>query len=405
VSPRLAYLVSHPIQYQVPLFRRLARSEKISFVALFGCDFGARPSFDPQFGRVVDFGIDLLSGYEHHYVPELPANPRVDAFFGLATAAPRRVLRKVGATALVVHGWRTALMWQGAAAAKLLGIPYLMRAETPQFVASSRHGFVPRRMVRDLAVSTLVRSASGLLALGRANERFYLDHGGDPARVHRVPYFVEDGAVVAASDRGRKNRDVLRDGLGIPRDACVVVCVGKLMKRKRQMDLVDALAKLSPNLHLLLVGSGESESDLRARAHQLQVAERVHFAGFRKPEETWELLGASDLFALVSESEPWGLVINEAVVAGLPAIVSDECGAAEDLVDPGRTGEVVPVGDVDRLTAAIAAWAARSGAGERGDAARRRELAARHSLETAARAVEDAAVAIHDARSARGACA
>ena len=383
MSPRLAYLVSHPIQYQVPLFRRLAQSRRLDFVALFGCDFGVAPSFDPQFGHVVDFGIDLLSGYEHRFIHQARRRPDVNAFLGLV-AQPGGLL-ETRPDAVILHGWRTAMMWQAAATARARGIPYMMRAETPSFKTAPR----ARRWSRDLAVNTLLRGADALLALGEANERFYVGQGCDRARIHRVPYFVDNGAVAAEARAGRSDRASIRAALDIPEHAVVIVAVGKLMPRKRPLDLVRALRELPENVHVLWIGSGELEAEVRRVASVEGVEGRFHLAGFRQAAETWRLLGASDVFALGAQNEMWGLVVNEAVAADLPTIVSDQCGAAEDLVVAGSTGEVVPVANQPALVAALRTWTDRAARGDRGDSALRTKLAANHSIERAAEAIED----------------
>lgn len=387
--PRLGYVVSHPIQYQAPLFRRLAASDAIDFVALFGCDFGVRPSFDPQFGKVVDFGVDLLDGFEHAFVPQAAAAPDVDRFLGLRVRRADAAALLARTDQVVLHGWRTAMMWQMASAARRRGAPYHVRAETP-FFAHVAQDATARRRARNALVGPLLRGAARALALGSANERFYRQVGVRADAIVRVPYFVDDAAVRSAACAGREHRAEVRAGLGVPADATLVVSVAKLLPRKRPLDLVEALAALPADVHVVWIGSGELEAAVRGRATELGVARRFHLPGFRAPGEVWRILGGADLFALPAEREPWGLAVNEAVAAGLPVLASDDCGSAEDLVEPGRTGEIVPVGRPTAWAAAIERWAARLRAGEPADRARMRELSDRHSLETAARALEGA---------------
>lgn len=391
--PRVAYLVSHPIQYQAPLFRRLAASSEVDFVALFGCDFGLGPSFDPQFGRAVDFGVDLLGDYRSVFLPQVGARAAIDRFWGLRTPSIYTALKAAPVDVLVLHGWRTAMMWQAALGSRIRGIPYLMRAETPAFEKASAVRSL-RRAARDSAVGLLIRGSAGALALGSANRRFYLQMGLSSDRIHRMPYFVDDVAVTAAAGAGSRDRASVRRELGISEDAWVVVSVAKLIPRKRPLDLVQALRSLPERVHLLWVGSGELEEKVRAAAASAGVSGRVHLVGFRPPAEVWRILGASDVFALASEAEPWGLVVNEAVTAGIPALVSDECGAAEDLVVPGRTGEILPVGDVSGWASALRVWFERSQGGDRGDVLAMRARAEAHSLDGAASALEEAVLSV-----------
>lgn len=385
----ISYLVSHPIQYQAPFFRRLARSELFDFEALFGSDFGLQPSHDPCFGQNVDFGIKLTGGYSFRFIPSLRRKPDIDSFLGLVSRSPT-VFGSRRPDVLILHGWRTALMWQAAAAAKVLGIPYVMRAETPQFKTS-----VPARgvrYVRRVALRALLGGARGALVLGDANARFYGSLGLSGERLRRVPYFVDNDAVRAASSAGRKRRLEIRREFGVLPEGFLVIGVGKFLPRKRALDLVRLMPHCPPQVHLLWVGSGEQEPEVRAEIQKLGLQGRVHLAGFLPSARVWQLMGASDLLAVPSHNEPWGLVINEAVAAGLPVLASDECGASEELVAPGRTGEILPVGDASAWRRALIKWAG----GNPFDAKEAEARADAHSIEAAAVGLEAAILGWQD---------
>jgi glycosyltransferase involved in cell wall biosynthesis len=388
-KPVLGYLVSHPIQYQAPLFRRLARSERIDFVALFGCRFGLDGSADPQFGQVVDFGVDLLGGYRSVFLRQFRKQPDIDSFFGLA--CPSIWASHPHLEGVILHGWRTLMMWQAALGGLCRRVPYFIRADTARFAtARPAPSDGLRRQVRNHAVAALVRGCRYALSIGRANDRFYRSVGCAERKIMRVPYFVDNASIAAAAEEGRRMRSSLRAEFGIPDRAIVVLAVAKLIPRKRPIDLIRILPQVSRDVHLLWVGSGKLDGQVLEAARQRGVASRVHLAGFQPARKVWTLMGASDLFAISSESEPWGLVVNEAVAAGLPVLATDECGAAEDLIDPGRTGEILRVGDIAAWTAAVASWTRRARSGDTGDQLKMAELAATHSIERAAEAIEDA---------------
>jgi glycosyltransferase involved in cell wall biosynthesis len=394
-KPLLGYVVSHPIQYQAPLFRQLARSDAVDFIALFGCDFGNTPSFDPAFEQTVDFGVSLLDGYASQFLPQGAREPRIDRFWGLRFRCARNFPTRLP-DAVVVHGWRTAMMWQAAARCVLGRIPYLLRAETPAWsvpnVTQGPHSL--RKRIRDIAVRSLIARASRLLALGAANERFYLRMGSDSAKIARVPYVVDNAAVAAAAHQGGRRRKATRERLGIGVHDVVLVGAGKLMPRKRPLDVVRAMAALPGKVHLVWIGSGSVEAEMRGEAERLHLSDRVHLAGFLPSPEAWSMLGMADLFVCPSEAEPWGLVINEAVAAGLPVLASDQCGAAENLLVPDRTGEIVATGNVSAWEDALRRWTSRILAGDRGDRDLMSRLAADHSLEAAAAAIEAAALSV-----------
>jgi len=392
-KPLLGYVVSHPIQYQAPLFRALAGSGALDFVALFGCDYGIEPSFDPAFGKSVDFGVPLLDGYTSRFLPQGARHPNIDKFWGLRFQCARNFPTR-RPDVVVLHGWRTAMMWQAAARCVLGGIPYLLRAETPAWSVPqvSEESRSLKQQTRHIAVRSLIAHAAGLLALGTANERFYLRMGSDGAKIARVPYMVDNAAVAAAASEGATRRKASRERLGIGVDDVVLVGVGKLMPRKRPLDIVRAMAALPADVHLVWIGSGSVEAAVHGEAQRLGISNRVHLLGFLSSPDTWSMLGIADLFVCPSEAEPWGLVINEAVAAGLPVLASDQCGAAENLLVPDRTGEIVPTGNVPAWEDALRRWAGRILAGDRGDRDTMRRMAADHSLEVAAGAIEGAAL-------------
>lgn len=130
-----------------------------------------------------------------------------------------------------------------------------------------------------------------------------------------------------------------------------VVCVAKLRPEKGHDVLLDAFAAVRrnvPDARLVLVGEGELQDALEARAKSLGVHGAVHFAGM--VEDVWPHLAAADVFALASESEAYGIAIAEAMAAGLP-VVASRVGGIPELVVPGASGELFDPGDRDALAA------------------------------------------------------
>ena len=207
-------------------------------------------------------------------------------------------------------------------------------------------------------------------------------HGRVPAEVLRPPLLVDefapaDGAEVAC----------LRERLGI--DGQIVVCVGRLVPRKGQDKLIDALALLRsefPRLHLVLIGEGRLTTGLYDRAQKRGVVERVHLTGALTDKAMKEWLRAADLFASPCRSrwaglevEGFGIVFAEAALAGLPVIAGDSGGAPEAVIQ-GDTGLVVDGHSGQQVAAALASMLRRTPEQRRIMGAKGRELAlARHT--------------------------
>jgi glycosyltransferase involved in cell wall biosynthesis len=129
-----------------------------------------------------------------------------------------------------------------------------------------------------------------------------------------------------------------------------VLFCAKLQRWKGPQDLLEAFARADvPNSYLVYAGDGPERSNLEGRATELGIAQRVRFLGFVNQSQLPAAYSAADLFVLPSLFEPFGLVVNEAMLCGLPVAVSDRVGAKFDLVLPGENGYVFPAGDVEAL--------------------------------------------------------
>ncbi len=149
----------------------------------------------------------------------------------------------------------------------------------------------------------------------------------------------------------------LRDALGAGEDDVLVLTVARLAAEKGLDVLVHAVAEAGePRLLLVLVGDGPERERLQDLARVRGV--RAVFAGDLEWERIVEAYVAADVFALLSEREPWAVVVNEAAACGLPLLLSDRVGAAHDLLVDGENGALVSAGDVGAAAAALRVLAA-----------------------------------------------
>jgi glycosyltransferase involved in cell wall biosynthesis len=195
---------------------------------------------------------------------------------------------------------------------------------------------------------------AAFLAVGEANRDYLRASGVPPERVFVARHFVENERFLRDERTAAAGRE-LRDELGIARDALVFLFAGKLEPNKRPLDLMRAWRAVrerlelgNPTAALLFVGSGVLERELRAEAAGLE-GKTVFFSPFRNQSEMPRVYAAADVLVLPSQSETWGLCVNEAMNAATPAIVSSHVGCAPDLIRPGETGWIFPAGDVDAL--------------------------------------------------------
>lgn len=153
---------------------------------------------------------------------------------------------------------------------------------------------------------------------------------------------------VEAVQAEQVSREAAREHLGLPQDVWVVGNVGRLHPDKDQATLIRGFAQALPQLPagslLAIMGSGRLESDLKALALELDISDSVRFIG--QVPNGRRYFKAFDVFALTSDHEPFGMVLLEAMAAGVPVICSD-CGGGPEVV--GELGMFFPLGDSDVL--------------------------------------------------------
>ena len=366
----LVILSTHPIQYQVPVWQALAHDGRVPFEVWYLSDHGVKPSPDREFGKTFAWDIDLLSGYPHRFLD------------GASTAAPGTVwgcrlhrrfgeeLARSGATVLWIQGWQVAAYWQAARQAHASGIALWLRGESNDLAPTPAW----KRPIKRMALGYLFSIVDRFFCIGSANRRLYRQFGVANARLFSAPYAVDNERFARQAETMRPQSLALRRQWRIADDALCILFCGKMIGKKRPMDLVAAvrsLAERAPHLkmHLLFVGSGELGEALRAACDVVYDADakvppasavtgrpKASFAGFMNQTEISRAYVAADCLVLPSgATETWGLVVNEAMASGLPCIVSNACGCAEDLVAPIARHYVFPCGDTAALGAALLA--------------------------------------------------
>ncbi|MDI9350281.1 MAG: glycosyltransferase family 4 protein [Candidatus Symbiobacter sp.] len=354
---RMAYLVSHPIQYQAPLLRLIAQTDPIDLTVFFASDFSLHRHIDKDFAQEISWDVDLVSGYRHIFLPPfLPLrageSPNFWRPFGGGLFGH---LRRGKFDVLWIHGFHRAAHLLAIIYAKLLGIKVMLRDE-PSALSSERSW--PKAALKRILFWGLSRAVNQFLAIGTANQNYWQALGVPKAKITLLPYAVDNDFFRRQID-GLRPDDIqsLRQKYDIAAPDIVVLFVGKLIPRKRPQDLIASLARYqknagasAPSLHVVLAGEGEMRAELTESARQLGIAAHVHITGFQSQAELAVWYATADILALPSERETWGLVVNEAMIGGLALLLSDRVGAAMDLLRPGVNGFSYQMGNVVQLT-------------------------------------------------------
>jgi len=343
-SPRLAVVVSHPIQYYSPWFRWLA-DHGWTLRVFYLWNFGVVAQTDREFGRAVAWDTDLLSGYEHEFVPNRATQPGTHRFGGLDNPGLRERLAAWRPDAVLVFGYkyRTHLRL-------ILGRPYplIFRGDSHLLDAPA-----PSLLKRWL-LGTLYRRFAAITYVGRANLGYFHALGIPAARLFHAPHAVDAGHFVATGER-LAQAAALKAELGL-QSRRVVLFAGKLIPKKQPRELLAAfLALPDSDWALVFVGNGEELAPMRALAAS-SPGHPVRFLPFANQSEMPVRYLLADVFALPSRGpgETWGLAVNEAMHLGVPCLVSDRVGCQQDLVQDGETGWVFSTNVPGALGAALA---------------------------------------------------
>jgi glycosyltransferase involved in cell wall biosynthesis len=351
---RLGVLSTHPIQYYVPWYRALA---KVLDLQVFYChQQTARGQADAGFGVEFEWDVPLLGGYQHQFLENISKKPDVSAFDGCNTPSIKSLIQNGRFDAFVVQGWYVKSFWQAMWAC--------WRNRTPVLVRGDSQLSTPRNPVWRMAKYPIFRSFiprfDGYLVVGERSRQYYLNYGARSDRMFFAPHAVDNGFFAERVDQLRENRESIRRQWGIPIDALVFLFAGKLILKKRPSDFVQAIAAASQEnkrVFGLIAGDGPMRSEVERTVveHRLPIV----FTGFLNQSEMPNAYAASDALVLPSDGgETWGLVVNEAMAAGLPAIVSDKVGCGPDLVSSDVTGEMFACGDIEFLAKIFVKWAA-----------------------------------------------
>jgi glycosyltransferase involved in cell wall biosynthesis len=355
---RLAYLVSHPIQYQTPLLRRIAQEPDIELTVLFGSDFSVRGYTDDGFGVDVKWDIPLLDGYHHEFLPVIRDTGAQTVAAPLNYGILSTLRGKAGKPkfdVLWVHGYAMVNAMHGMIVAKALGIPVLLRGD---MWLRDRPRSGPKLLLKKMFFQFLRNMVDGILPVGTLNAEYWQHYLGESVPLFLMPYAVDNDYFQRKSTEAAARRDELLRELDIAPGRQVILFASKLQRRKHCADLLDAyeifIGDKSRETRpcLVIVGDGEERAALEERA-RAKGLDDVRFCGFRNQSELPGFFDIARVFVLPARHEPWGLVVNEVMNAGKAVIISDDIGCQPDLVTDGVEGCVFPVGDVLALADAL----------------------------------------------------
>jgi glycosyltransferase involved in cell wall biosynthesis len=327
---RLAIVVSHPVQYFVPLYQKLARRDDLDIRVFFTWHAGTQAVEDRGFGLAIAWDIPLTDGYDFELVPNVSSDPGTYSFFGLRN--PTLLERIMSWRPDVVHvtGWAWLSHLQLLRSLHRRGVPTLFFGDSHLLDGRPRG---PRRWIKTVLLRKVYSWPTGFLVVGSANRAYFKRYGVPTAKLYRCPHSIDVRRFSERASSFEREASRWRSKLGISPQQKVLLYAGKFEPKKRPAELMRAMAELEEHrLMLVLVGAGE----LQAEVETIAAADPTRFRvlPFQNQSRMPVVYRLGDIFVLPSAyGETWGLAVNEALACGRPVIVSDRVGCAADVID------------------------------------------------------------------------
>jgi glycosyltransferase involved in cell wall biosynthesis len=334
------------IQYQDPLFRRLAAHPELDLTVLFCSSVGAKEYLDHDLAVSLRWDLDMLYGYNHRFVGNL--SPMKTGLWRLVNPAAIGPILSREFDAVLVMGWGYVTTWLVYAASWAVRVPFLIAGDSSVIAAA----LSMKQRARKYLLGLLFSRAAGLMVSGARNREFYRHYGAGEDRFFPMPLAIDNERFFNASRMTQAERDAERRMLGIEPTHTVILYSGKLIARKNPLQSLEAYERMKHRDRTAMIYAGEGvERGMLEEYVRSRHLDNVHFLGFVNQRRIPEIYGISDVLVLPSSHEPWGLVVNEAMACGLPVVVSDKVGACGDgdIVRDGENGFIFRAGDIGRL--------------------------------------------------------
>lgn len=343
----LLIISSHPIQYYSPIFCKLDQINDFKTTVLY-LTLPDSKSQSLGFNHKFTWDIPLLNGYNYRVAHTFIGKGLFAGFMGVRLSRAWDEINHIKITdkpdAVLITGWHFWGMVQLFIALKMSNIPMILRMDS--------NSLRKRSFILDYIYSQFFSWVDICLSVGKQNQKFCIDCGMDKNHIIESPHAVNNDFFATIAKDEKVNDEAHKRQWNVPSNKFCFIYAGKLQEKKRPLDLLIAYQKaysqINKDIHLLMVGTGPllPECQKYVSDHNLPVS----FTGFLNQTGMPKAYSISNCIVLPSdEGETWGLVINEAMACGLPAIVSDKVGCAPDLIIEGATGFSYKCGDTDQL--------------------------------------------------------
>jgi len=342
---RVLAIATHPVQYSSPIFRRIAVHPAVDFQVAYCTLRGAESGHDPEFGADIRWDVPLLDGYAWTHIPNRGSGK--ESFFGLFNPGLWKQIRRGKYDAVLCYvGYVRVSFWIALLASKLSNTAFLFGTDATSL--APRDGRRWKILMKKFLWPKLFRLADQVIPPSGAGVELMRSLSIPEERITLTPFAVDNDWWTAQS--ALVDREAVRASWGVNQNQSVVLFCAKLQSWKRPLDLLHAFSQADvPETVLVFAGEGPLRRELENRAASLGLGSRVRFLGFVNQSQLPAVYTSADLFVLPSDYDPCPVVVCEAMLCGLPEVISDEVRGRFDLVSRSLTGDIFPCGNIGAL--------------------------------------------------------
>ena len=338
MSWRLVILSEIIAPYRIPVFNALAGRGDIDLHVIFLAES------DPELRDWLVYKDEIRFSYQ-----VLPSWRQRFAGRGLLlNRGLKAALEKAAPDVILCGGYNYMASWQALRWARRRQVPFIL------WVESTERDYRSGNRVIEFLKKKFLLGCSAFVVPGKSSFQYVRHYGAREKDIFTAPNAVDTELFARSAAAFRQDDASQRQRLQLP--PRFFLFVGRLVREKGVFDLLEAYGKLTPELRaaigLVLVGEGTARDELSRRATQIEPG-RVQCAGFVQREQLAGYYALAEAFVFPSHTDPWGLVVNEAMACGLPVIASDAAGCTADLIEDNWNGRVVGRGEVAQLASAM----------------------------------------------------
>jgi glycosyltransferase involved in cell wall biosynthesis len=315
--------------YRIPVFNALTRHEGIDLHVVFLAETDPALRQWRVYKEEIEFSYEVLKSWRYR-----SANHNFLINFGLSNA-----MKRASPEFVICGGYNYLASWQAMLWARRQQIPFALWVESTGKDLRNHTALIEALKVKFLD------NCTGFIVPGKSSFAYLRNYGVPEEKIFTAPNAVDIKLFARVADAVRQSRN------GHSRERYFLF-VGRLVETKGVFDLLEAYRQLEPGLReqvgLVFMGEGKHREQLQSSGGSITPG-TVRFPGFATRDELAAYYSLAEALVFPTLTDPWGLVVNEAMACGLPVICSDAAGCAADLIEDQCNGWIVRRGDITEL--------------------------------------------------------